>query len=138
MKIELEEPFKSLWTHGYVYRSSVDGRARVCLVNSKTDRTFMAYARYLMGVKLGRPLTEDEEVDHIDTDGTNDDLDNLQVLSVSEHKKKTDEENTTGRTMVELHCSFCGCAFEREKRKIAPTTVNFFCCREHLWESQKL
>lgn len=50
--------------------------------------TSTAYARYLMSVKLKRYLHDDEEVDHIYNDFTNDSIDNLQILSGSENTKK--------------------------------------------------
>ena len=36
--------------------------------------------------KIGRPLRDDEEVHHIDGDKSNNDPDNLQVLTVAEHR----------------------------------------------------
>jgi hypothetical protein len=45
--------------------------------------------RLLMEAKLGRPLLEEEEVDHIDGDTLNNSLDNLQVLHVTEHAAVT-------------------------------------------------
>lgn len=138
MKIEVQGPFVGIWNKAYVYVSSTDGRSRVCLVNSKTDRTLMSYARYLMCVKLNRILGPDEEVDHKDTDRTNDDLDNLQVLPKSVHKEKSDTELRTGRTYTTLICSFCDKEFQMEGRKCAPTTMHFFCCRDHLWEYQRI
>lgn len=115
MIIELEEPFSSLYVKGYL-RVSQDGRRRLDLYNSPADRTTIAYARYLLGVQRGYPLTDDEEADHIDEDGTNDDLGNLQVLSKSEHVKKSNLVKS--RTMVRLECPVCGCVFEREKRQV--------------------
>ncbi len=44
--------------------------------------------RILMEKKLGRELTSDEEVHHIDGNHLNNDLANLEVLSKSEHSKK--------------------------------------------------
>lgn len=43
--------------------------------------------RYLMEKKLGRKLSDDEIVHHIDGDNTNNNLDNLKVLTQSEHCK---------------------------------------------------
>lgn len=138
MKIKLEEPFASVWKHGYVYRSSRDSRQRICLVNDKTDRTFMAYARYLLAVKLGRILREDEEADHINEDCTDDREDNIQLLTKTEHIAKSSLTATTGRAMVELSCDYCGGTFQREKRKLSPKSKHFFCCRSCLWAAQRI
>lgn len=117
MKIELQEPYSSDWKLGYLRVSSLDGRKRLDLFNSNTERTTTAFARYLMSVKLGRYLTEDEEADHIDNDATNDLIENLQVLSVEEHKAKT-KSFIEGRTFKTCVCSYCGIEFEREVRQI--------------------
>lgn len=123
MKIELEEPFKSLWKSGYLRQSKTDNRRRVDLFNSNGDRTTISYAKYLVCISRGSMLPEGYEVDHRDKDCCNDALDNLQVLSVEKHKEKTAKENTTGRTMVKLVCPSCGKDFQREKRNIKPSTT---------------
>lgn len=126
MKIELEYPFVNDWRLGYL-RTSRDGRKRVDLYNSDTERTTISYARYLMSCHIGRYLTEDEEVDHVDRDRTNDELSNLQILSVEDHRKKSTAEATTGRTMVMITCAYCGKASEKEKRNVK--YANSFCNR---------
>ena len=88
MVINLEEPYSSLYRKGYL-RIPKDGRKMVDLFNSSEDRTTISYARYLMCVNLGYILSKDYEVDHIDRDKNNDDISNLQVLSVEEHRRKT-------------------------------------------------
>lgn len=110
--IELESPFKEVWRKGYLRISKKDGRKRLDLVNNKKDRTTIAYARYLMSVKEGRFLEEWEEVDHKDRDCTNDELSNLQILNVEDHKEKTAKE-ATGRKMLSCICAYCGIEFER-------------------------
>jgi len=123
MKIKLEKPFNLIWKYGYLRQSGKDGRRRVDLVNSDIDRTTISYARYLVCVERGELLPDGFEVDHIDTDCSNDSLDNLQVLSKDMHEEKTRKENTTGRTMLNLVCPNCGKDFEREKRFVKPNTV---------------
>lgn len=46
-------------------------------------------ARAILEIKLGRPLTSNETVDHLDEDKTNDTAENLQVLSPSDNIKKS-------------------------------------------------
>ena len=90
MKIELQPPYSNDWQRGYILINR-EGRKIVCLYkyeSGKEIRKTTAYARYLMSVKLGRYLTADEEVDHIDEHKTNDTIDNLQILSGTANKLK--------------------------------------------------
>lgn len=129
MRIELNRPYSDDWRLGYL-RTSPDGRKRVDLFNTNSDRTTVSYSRYLMACKEGRYLSDNEEVDHKDTDCTNDDIDNLQILSIEEHRLKTSNENT-GRSFITLSCSYCGTVFDKELRiiKSKPNQLNHFCSR---------
>ena len=73
MVIELESPYKEIYRKGYL-REDKSGRKRLDLINSKRDRTTISYARYLVSVDLGYVLGQDYEVDHIDTDCSNDEI----------------------------------------------------------------
>lgn len=88
MKIKLDYPFDMEWKHGYLRVDKKTGRKRLDLYNSPSDRSTISYARYLKCVDLGYILTEDYEVDHRDNNCTNDDLDNLNVLTKEEHLKR--------------------------------------------------
>lgn len=118
MKIKLEEPFKSKWKFGYLRESKIDGRKRVDLFNSNSDRTTISYARYMMTVHLGSEIPEGYEVDHIDEDNTNDVLNNLQLLTEEEHRMKNSKRQKTGRNVVTLICPVCGIEFYRERRHV--------------------
>ena len=87
MKIPVEPPFDKRWKHAYIVTNK-ENRNMVCLVNDRVDRTTMALARYRMAVKLGRMLEDDEQVDHIDNDKTNDAIDNLQILTPEKNREK--------------------------------------------------
>lgn len=87
MKIQLAPLYANLWRSGYL-QTSAEGRKYLVLFNSNKDRTISSYARYVLAVKIGRLLTEDEEADHIDEDRTNDAPDNLQLLSSKDNKIK--------------------------------------------------
>lgn len=52
------------------------------------SRRTTTLARHRMEEHLGRRLTSYEHVDHIDDDCTNDDLDNLQILTPLENHRK--------------------------------------------------
>lgn len=128
MKIELKNPFASDWRLGYL-RESSDGRKRVDLFNSNFHRTTVSYSRYLMSCHLGRYLTDNEEVDHKDTDNSNDDVSNLQILTVEDHRNKTSKERSTGRAMTQLVCAYCNTPFNKENRLVKKNQENYFCSR---------
>lgn len=67
-----------------VNRGNIEGRWIVVLYNS-TDTTSMSYPRFLMEHKIGRFLDDDEEVHHIDQDRDNNEIDNLEILTKTEH-----------------------------------------------------
>lgn len=76
----------------------------------------MSYARYLMSVKLGRKLTKDEHVDHIDEDKTNDDIDNLQILTPEQNKAKNlayRRQQGILKNIVILECPICDTVFAK-------------------------
>lgn len=112
MRFILEEPFKSLYRKAYL-REDAYGRKRIDLVNSNTDRTTIAYARYLVCIKLGRILEQGYEVDHINGDCSDDRLDNLQILTTEQHIAKTASENI-GRLVGLYVCPVCKTEFKRE------------------------
>jgi len=70
----------------------------------------MNYSRYLMCVKEGRILKEEEQVHHIDEDKTNDDIDNLKILSAYEHGKI----HHLQKEFIELICINCNKKFMRD------------------------
>jgi len=111
-KIKLEEPYTSKWKYGYLNINS-EGRRILALYNSHTDRSSTQYARYLVAVKLGRFLNTKEHVDHIDNDKTNDDISNLQILSLHENNIKTHKLPD-----VELKCPMCNKEFTRTKTQL--------------------
>lgn len=100
MRIELHELYASKWKAGYL-QTSKSGRRYLVLYNSNTDRTITSYARYLLSVKIGRFLEDGEEADHIDEDRTNDDPNNLQVVSCTDNKRKNQAHRRKNR--VEKH-----------------------------------
>lgn len=117
MVFQLEEPFKSLYKRAY-FRRDPRGRCRVDLVVDSKNRTTIAYARYLMCVKVGYVIQKEYDVDHIDGDCSNDDISNLQILLKSDHISKSAKERATGRNIKEINCAFCGKLFSREVRKL--------------------
>lgn len=133
VKIELEEPFKSKWRHGYL-RISNENRKIVDLYLSDAERTTISYARYLMCVKLGYILGDEYEVDHIDDDKTNDDINNLQVLTKEQNRIKRESNYIVNQQVVYgVYCAYCGGPFlitERDRKmKIAKGVQHTFCSK---------
>jgi hypothetical protein len=109
MKIETEYPYNEY--NGYIIINR-ENRRHVCLVHKENkSRTTISYARYLMSVKEKRFLTKEEQVDHIDEDKTNDDINNLQILSFGDNIRKTYKDNNRTRKMVEMKCPQCNSIF---------------------------
>lgn len=107
MKITLEYPYNEKWKSGYI-QINPEGRKTLILFNNSKDRTSTQYARYLLAVKLGRFLTEDETVDHINGNKQDDSLENLQILS-----RKDNISKTCKKPDIELVCPICGKHFTR-------------------------
>lgn len=111
-KIELESPYNKRWKFGYLNINS-DGRKTLTLYNSHKDRSSTQYARYLMAVHLGRFLNDDEHIDHIDNDKTNDSLDNLQILSLADNNMKAHKKPNE-----HFICPICNKSFERTRTQL--------------------
>lgn len=112
-KIQLEYPYSERWKSGYLITNK-QNRKTVILVNDKNDRSSTQYARYLMAVKLKRFLTQNETVDHIDDDKTNDQLSNLQILTRAENVIKACKQPD-----VQLICPICKTTFYRSLTQIS-------------------
>ena len=83
---------------------------RLIIVINHGDRMqTLSYPKYLMEQHLGRKLLPHETVDHIDNNPLNNDLSNLQVLSLAENIKKSHPV----AKYVELVCKCCGKLFKR-------------------------
>jgi hypothetical protein len=115
---------------GYRIYGPYGKRRKIIVLVSPGHRTTMSYARYLMSLNLGRELTPEEEVDHIDNDCTNDAIENLQILTP---KQNSDKENATRtRDLVTLTCPECDVEFTRDRRntnlRSKPRSTSPSCC----------
>jgi hypothetical protein len=81
-----------------------DGRVRVD-VCTPHERKTCQLARVKLEIKLKRKLEKGEEVDHIDEDKTNDDYDNLQLLTREGNISKSRRAGVEYETH---HCKTCG------------------------------
>lgn len=105
MVLDIEYPYSKDWKKAYLVTNS-ENRRTVILYNSPADKSSTQYARYLLAIKLGRYLTDQETVDHIDGDKTNDSLENLQILSKEDNINKSIK-----KLNFECICPICGKAF---------------------------
>lgn len=111
MKIELEEPYKSDWKHGYIVTNK-ENRKHVILYNSPNDRSTVSYARYLMACSIGNYIDVGFEVDHIDNDKTNDVVSNLQILT-----KKENLDKSNPKLYNVYVCPICGVEFTPKRKQ---------------------
>lgn len=103
-----------------------DNRRRVILYDG-LRRITRQYAKLKMEIKLGRRISSNETVDHMDRDTLNDKYTNLQILDRSTHVKK----DVTRLKVGNVHnCGWCKNKFKltlgqtRDKKKAGP-----FCSR---------
>lgn len=118
MLIELQEPFRSCWNKGYLQQHP-SGRRYVVLFNSNEDRTIISYARYLMSVHIGNFIPDGFEVDHKDDDETNDDINNLQILTSLQNQLKRQMRYAEEiQEWYGFHCANCEIPFIITKREV--------------------
>ena len=115
------------------YIRKKDGRKHVVIYDptATPKRTTVSYPKYLMEQHLGRKLTDDETVDHIDEDYTNDAISNLRIIPRADNAKRSSPK----MILVDGQCAMCGVTFtltraqmklERQGRKCAGP----FCSRQ--------
>jgi len=109
---DAEFPFQNFKI--YKYFNHQQERWYVELVN-RNNRHWMLLSRYRMSVKLGRILTDDEEVDHKDDNKQNDEIENLQLLTGIENKQKAIKRV---EEIVTLICPICNRTFQRKSHSV--------------------
>lgn len=83
-----------------------DGRRQVDAYHDG-KKTSTLYSRYLMEQELGRELTFDETVDHLNRDKADDRIENLRVVSRSQHSI----DDSIRVRDVSVECVWCGYYF---------------------------
>lgn len=83
--------------------------------------------RVLMENKIGRLLEPYEVVHHLDHDHKNNDIDNLQIMTVDEHNAHHTKHNT--KPPIELSCAHCGEVFYRKRNSVKPNKTGHYCSR---------
>lgn len=95
-----------------------DGRSHIILFDGERNRRTVSWPKAMMEVKLGRVLQDDEQVDHIDDDPTNDAYENFQVLTPSANMLKERIKNGTTVKIGDFVCPQCGSPFQRKMKYI--------------------
>lgn len=88
-----------------------DGRKHAIIIHDDGSRQTRSWPRILMEQKLNRGLLDEETVDHIDNDFTNDSFDNLQLLT----RKENVEKSIVKAKYITLICKTCNTSFERRE-----------------------
>lgn len=88
---------------GGPYFNKTEGRYFVIYLFPDKSKRVITYAKYLIEQHLKRTLSANETVDHIDRDKTNDVIENLQILSLSEHAKL----DAKYVNLIEITCVLC-------------------------------
>lgn len=114
---QADYPFDDYWLYVVFHKKEGRRMANLILQSNTNSRTTIAYARYLMSVSLGRFLSRDEHVDHINGDKSDDRIANLQLLTPVENIKKCVVEQGKSAISVELVCPICGITFSRPKNR---------------------
>ena len=113
-RVKAEHPYDGYWLYRVWHKKEGRWQANLVKISDISERTTISFARYVMSVSLGRLLNTDaEHVDHINNNKSDDRLENLQILSPAENKKKQQDFYTeTHPNKTEICCSFCGIKFE--------------------------
>lgn len=84
-----------------------DGRSHVVIIHDNKRRQTKSYPRFLLEKELGRELTIDEEVDHIDGNFLNNAMCNLQILSKIANRQKAIVEHNRQEKYMSFKCPCC-------------------------------
>lgn len=133
-RIAAEHPFSDYWLYKVWHEKEGRYQANLVLISDTSKRTTISYARYLMSVKLGRLLNKNEHVDHVNNIKSDDSIENLQILSPEENKKKQENHyRQHNKIMLDLVCPCCGEKFQCSARNYRYRTklgkTNFHCSR---------
>jgi len=102
------------------YIRNCDKRWYLKVIKSDGKRTTLSYPKYLMEKKLGRYLNENETVDHIDRNPSNNDFSNLRVIYRAKHAY----EDSKFLKKKKFKCPQCNKYFELEGNKLRQVIYN--------------
>ena len=136
MKIELSDYFKQQgFRSAYLFTNNM-GRKCVGLVhatlkreNGKYVKRFVSYAKYLWISHNRKEVPQGYEVDHINGNGKDDRIENLQVISKHDNIiKEKIQNNKLGNFAVELVCPVCGKVFSKRVALVKRCKKQPCCC----------
>jgi hypothetical protein len=137
MKGEIgKPPYTDYLVYGPILQKKEKRRLLVLISQyDPKNRTTISYARYLMATKLGDFIPDGKHVDHIDGDSLNDEINNLQILSVGDNIRKS----MRPKTMVPLVCHYCNTSFVRRKGNEPSINrcKNAYCSKKCLYQSMR-
>lgn len=105
-------------TYGPYFRDD-DKRGVVIHIDEHGKRTTQSYPRFLFEKSIGRRLLDNETVDHIDGDVTNNVLENFQLLSREDNARKSIKP----AELLRFICPECGAEFLKEARTYRSNNV---------------
>lgn len=91
-----------------------------------TKNGYVLYHRVVVENSIGRLLTDNEEIHHIDRNKHNNDISNLLLLTKEEHREL---HKTRKNTYVELKCPICNNI--RNVLKRDSVDKKQYCCSRH-------
>jgi hypothetical protein len=94
-----------------------DGRKHVILIDTDGKKVTKSYPRYLMEQHLGRSLADDETVDHVNEDFTDDRIENLQLMTRVANAKKSFTLRGKPAEIVDYVCPQCGASASKLLRE---------------------
>lgn len=131
-----EKPYKGYKLYKVFHKK--EKRYFAVLVKSSTDRTTVAWAKYLAEVEIGHKLGRKWHVHHKDGTTTNDRLGNLKVCSPVKHKQL---HSDGCRWLLKGKCAFCKRIFCRVHNRHSMSkfraTKYFYCKRSCSYSALK-
>lgn len=131
MKIEVSEYFKDEYRAAYLFKNNKN-RNVVELVHKNSTKEnqikrFISYAKYLWISNNKQEVPEGYEVDHINEDGTDDRIENLQLLTKRENIQKS--RNLHPKQISTLTCPVCNKEFTTDTRFVGRYSQPTCCSR---------
>ncbi len=93
---------------------------------NRTKSNYVLHHRVVMENHLGRLLTEDEVVHHLNEDKKDNRIENLEVMTKEEHGR---HHGQTGRQNSILQCAYCHKVFMRFTNRVYDNKTGHYCSR---------
>lgn len=94
-------------------------RTHVVLTLGRKKRRTISLPKAMVEIKLGRHLDDDEWVDHIDDDPTNNVYENFQILTPAENVAKAQDAGRMPTVeTAKFDCPHCGTTFTKYMRDV--------------------